>query len=306
MAPPDPAALRNVNSERRRRETAACVFLALLVGLFYVWCAQQPIGSWVISSRSPNGYYGLETAGFRSGHLYAAIEPLPGLLALPDPYDPVANAPYRVHDMTLFKGHYYLYYGVTPALILFWPVVALTGQYLSEPFAVALFCSGAVAAGMALLLGIRRRHFPEAPFFALVLAWVCLAWATPLTFLVEGPQFYQVPISCAIFLQALMLCAVFRALHAPRRALAWMAAAGLLFGLSVGARPNYLAGFWVLLVPAAYLAQRRDGNLGTRVKAFVQALVATFFPTALCGFGLLYYNWARFGSAAEFGMHYQL
>jgi len=46
-------------------------------------------------SPGPNGYYGLLTAGFREGHLYAAIEPNPALLALKDPYDPVANAPYR-------------------------------------------------------------------------------------------------------------------------------------------------------------------------------------------------------------------
>ena len=40
--------------------------------------------------------------------------PHPALLAMADPYDPVANAPYRVHDMTLYKGHYYLYFGVSP------------------------------------------------------------------------------------------------------------------------------------------------------------------------------------------------
>src|SRR5580692_7306939 len=157
---PPPAAVPRAGG-KYRFETIACLLIALLAGGFYFWSTIQPAEQWAF--READGYYNLLTAGFRSGHLYAAIQPAPELLALPDPYDPVANAPYRVHDMTLFKGHYYLYYGVTPALILFWPVVALTGQYLSEPFAVALFCSGAVAAGMALLLGIRRRHFPEAP-----------------------------------------------------------------------------------------------------------------------------------------------
>ena len=187
------------------REVLVGLVLALVVGVFYLWTAEKPGDSWLMTSKDPEGYYPLETAGFRAGHLYAAIEPHPALLALKDPYDPVANAPYRVHDMSLYKGHYYLYFGVTPVLILFWPFAALTGRYLDEPVAVALFCSAAVWAGMGLLFALRRRHFPAAPFLFLVAGWVCLAWATPLTLLVEGPQFYQVPISCAIFLQALML-----------------------------------------------------------------------------------------------------
>jgi len=288
------------------RETWVCVILAAIVGYFYLWSALQPENSWVISSKSPNGYYTLETAGFRSGHLYAALTPHPGLLALKDPYDPVANAPYRVHDMSLFREHYYLYYGVTPVLILFWPVAAITGQYLSEPFAVGMFCSASVWTGMALLLAIRRRHFPEAPFVALLAGWICLAWATPLILLVEGPQFYQVPISCAIFLQALMLGAVYRAIHSREHPMIWMAAAGLLLGLAIGARPNYLAEFVVLLVPILILSRRKATEPKGKGAGLVALLLSSFVPTGLCGLGLLAYNWSRFGSLAEFGMHYQL
>jgi hypothetical protein len=290
----------------RALETWAGVIVGILVGLFYLWSALQPVNSWKISSRNPQGYYGIETAGFRAGHLYAAITPHPALMALADPYDPVANAPYRVHDMSLYKGHYYLYFGVTPVLILFWPVAAITGEYLSEPFAVALFCSGAVWVGMGLLLAIRRRHFPLAPVWVLVAGWLCVAWATPLSLLVEAPQFYQVPISCAIFLQALMIAAVYRALHSPSRALAWMGVSGLLFGLCVGSRPNYLGTFVVLLIPIIFRARSTPADPKGRSPSMFRALLATFLPVALCGLGLLYFNWARFGSVSEFGMHFQL
>jgi hypothetical protein len=144
----------------RRLETVSCVIVALLAGVFYFWTTVQPSGQW--GFHEPNGYYPLQTAGFRSGHLYAAIEPNPELLALPDPYDPVANAPFRVHDMSLYDGHYYLYFGVTPVLIFFWPIAALTGWYVLEPIAVAFFCTGAVWTGIAVLLAIRRRYFPAA------------------------------------------------------------------------------------------------------------------------------------------------
>jgi hypothetical protein len=103
-----------------------------------------------------------------------------------------------------------------------------------------------------------------------------------------------------------MLAAVYRALHSPTHAFAWMGMGGLLFGLTLGARPNYLASFVVLIIPVLYGAWRRDGGSAQRPGALARALLWTFLPPAFCGFGLLYYNWARFGSVAEFGMHYQL
>jgi hypothetical protein len=38
----------------------------------------------------------------------------------------------------------------------------------------------------------------------------------------------------------------------------------------------------------------------------MRVLLWTFIPTILVGCGLLYYNWARFGSVSEFGVHYML
>ena len=287
-------------------ETAAGVLLGILVGWLYVWSALQPADRWILATREPEGYYNLETAGFRSGHLYAAITPKPALLALADPYDPVANASHRVHDMSLFKGHYYLYFGVTPVVILFWPAAALTGWYVSEALAVALFCLGAIWTFMALVLAARRRYFPQAPTAVLIASWACLALATPAILLVEGPQFYQVPISCALFLQALMLAEIYRSIHSPSKALAWMGAAGLLFGLSLGARPNYLLSSVALLVPMGAYAFGRGAPRDGRLRALLKGSLAAFLPAAACGLGLLAFNWARFGSPAEFGMHYAL
>jgi hypothetical protein len=295
-----------MSPRQRRFETRACIVLGALVAIFYLWTAMQPGDSWIPATKAPQGYYPLETAGFRSGHLYTSNAPDPRLLALDDPYDPAANTPYRAHDMSLYRGRYYLYFGVTPALILFWPFAVLTGRYLTEPFAVGLLCTGAIWAGMGLLLAIRRRHFPHAPFLALLASWVCLAWATPLSLLVEGPRVYEVPISCAICLQALMLCACFRAMRSRRHPFACMSVAGLLLGLSIGARPNYIAGAVALLFPAIFVARANAGGRKGVAPAIAKALTATFLPTALFGMGLLWFNWARFGSALEFGVHFQL
>jgi hypothetical protein len=280
--------------------------MSLLIGCFYLWTAMGQARPRVFAYRQPSGYYPLLTAGFRAGHLYAAVTPSPELLALPDPYDPVANAPYRIHDMSLYRGHYYLYYGAAPIILFFWPFVALTGWYPTEALATALFSAGAVAVGILLLLGVRRRYYPAAPTYALVLAILCLGFATPLILLVQAPQFYQVAISCAAFLQALMLWAAFRSLVSPRKA-AWLACAGLFYGLSVAARPNYMVGAAALLAMVAAAARETAGATPqSRLRAFSRLASHAFLPAAICGAGLLLYNAMRFGSMFELGTHYQL
>src|SRR5665213_1759719 len=127
-----------------RMERGLCVLAAVLAGYFYLWSALGGSRPWILAYKEPSGYYPLLTAGFRSGHLYVPITPRPELLALADPYDPVANAPYRVHDMSLFKGHYYLYFGAAPVLLFFWPYAMVTGSYPTEGLATAVFCAGAV------------------------------------------------------------------------------------------------------------------------------------------------------------------
>jgi hypothetical protein len=288
-----------------RRDIAALVAFGVAIVLSYTWVAFQPNGGWSLLTNEPRGYYNLEVAGFRAGHFYMPIEPKPGLLALADPYDPVANAPYRVHDMSLYRGHYYMYFGVTPAIVFFWPVAALTGQYAAEPLAVSLFCSGAVITCMALVLAIRRRHLARSPPSVLALSWVCLALATPVILLLEYPQFYQVAISCALFLQALMLAAVYLSIQSRHR-LKWLAAAGLLFGLSLGARPNYLLSSAALLVPVWFHCLGTGTLPGGRLRRALSASLAAFLPAAACAIALMAFNWARFGSPWEFGMHYAL
>jgi hypothetical protein len=98
---------------------------ALVIGV-YAYTAQ----SGFLASTSLNAadeYYNLLVQGFRAGQLNLKKEVPPGFASLADPYDRTANAPYGVLDLSYYKGKFYLYFGVTPAVVLFWPYAALTG-----------------------------------------------------------------------------------------------------------------------------------------------------------------------------------
>ncbi len=112
-----------------------CAVCVLVIGV-YAYTAQS--GFLVSDSLNPaDAYYNLLAQGFRAGQLNLKIDIPPGFAQLANPYDPAAHAPYPVLDMSYYKGKFYLYFGVTPAVVLFWPYAALTDGYLLQKDAVA-------------------------------------------------------------------------------------------------------------------------------------------------------------------------
>ncbi len=261
------------------------------------------IGEW--GRASADYAYNLQVEGFRAGHL-SLNWPVPaGLERLPDPYDPAANlvyrlSPYSLHDLSYYRGRLYLYFGVTPALVLFWPWVAATGHYLPHRYAAALFCAVGFLAAAWWLLALRRRHFPAVGSVVAAAAVLALGLATGAPILLQRADVCEVPISCAYAFLMLALAAVWQALQAPERRVGWLGAASLACGLAVGARPSALFGTAILLVPVA--AEFRAATAGRRRRL----LAAAALPLLACGLGLAAYNYLRFQNPLEFGEHYQL
>jgi len=291
--------------------TAALVAACALVVGCYAWMGTVCLTEWSLHSPETN-HYNLLVEGFQHGQLSLNKTAPPELGQLADPYDPAANARFRqfyvpsygLHDMSYYKGKLYLYFGITPALLLFWPWVALTGHYLAHRHAVAVFCGVGFLAGAALLRALQRRYFPEVGGAVLVAGVLALGLASGVPILQQRAEFWEVPISCGYALGMLALGAVWLALHNPLRQGWWLAAASLALGMAVGARPILLPGATILLVPLAQ-AWRQRLSSGLRPPPW-NLLVAAFLPLVLCGLGLMLYNDLRFGSPFEFGQHYQL
>ncbi len=261
-------------------------------------------GAWEsVDRNAADDTYNLLVQGFRAGQLSLKKEVPPGLARLADPYDPTANAiyrpaPYQMLDLSYYKGKLYLYWGVTPALMLFWPFVALTGKYLFQSQAVMIFCAIGFIVSVGLLQALCRRYFAEASIGVVVAAAVALGLATGLPIILARSQIYEVPVSCGYMLMMLALGTLWRALHAPERRCRWLMAASAAYGLAVGARPSLLFGAAILLVPVfqARSERRRVWTL----------LMAAVVPITLIGLGLMLYNTRRFDSPFEFGVRYQL
>jgi hypothetical protein len=251
-----------------------------------------PAGNW---HGQTSEYYQLLTDAFLAGQTSLLVQPPAQLLALPDPYDPVANAYLRLHDAALYHGKYYLYFGPTPAIVLFLPFKVLTGSQLPSRIAVALFCAGGFACSCALFFLLAKREKWDCPRWLASTAVISLGTAPGVFFLLTRPSFYEVAISAGYCFMMAGFLLVARSLEPDSPRAASLLAGGLCFGLAVGCRPNFaLPAILMVLLVAWRLRSHK-----ARALAFVA-------PVALCGVLLAAYNYVRFQNPLEFGGHYML
>lgn len=279
-------------------------FLVILsVGWNYLHDAKELEGRLV--SRTPPGYYGLLTSALMEGHFNLNVTPDPLLFRLANPYAGPQGAA-RPWDMSFYRGKFYIYYGVTPALILMLPWRLLTGTYLMETTATALFCFGGFLLSAVWLLSLRRRVFPRTSLWWTVLSLLVIGFGSPAFFLSNNPTFYAVPISAAFFCLMAATVLVDRSLRATSldRATLWLAGASLALGLAVGARPNYVLCVGLLVLPFACLWQKFPRR-GSSIRSG-KLVLAALLPAALVGAWLAFYNYRRFGNPFDFGIQYAM
>ena len=319
---------------------------ALIIG-FFAWSA-RPGWLGMRTWRAEDAYYNQLVRGFRAGQLDLKTEVPAGLAQLADPYDPLANAEYLLvdghplWDLSYYHGKLYFYFGVTPALVLFWPYAVLTGHYLGHKDAVVVFCAIGFLASVGLLCALWRRYFPEVGVAVVAAGTLALGLAGFTPVILPRAEIYEVAIGCSYALAMLALLALWMACHRPQQRGRWLAAASLAYGLAVGARPTALFGAVILLVPVvqawregrmqkeegrrkneegrsqrseasdkqqatrppAAVLLRRTGNLAQ--SQILVLLLAATGPITCLGLGLMLYNTLRFENPLEFGQPYLL
>lgn len=234
---------------------------------------------------------------FLHGQTSLLLQPPPALLALPDPYDPVANRYVRKHDAILFNGKYYLYWGPAPALLIAavcWPL-RISNPRFGDQSMVLAFALGTVACAMFLIFQIRSRYFPQQPKTTASLAVLSLGLGTPMLFLLARAATYEEAIVAGQFFLLAGICAIWIGIAANAPRPLFLAAAGFFWAMAAGSR--------ISLAPA--LAAMSLLTLW-QVRRSPRAIAALVCPLAIGAGMFAWYNFARFGSVFEFGLRYQL
>jgi hypothetical protein len=277
--------------------------IVALTTLFYFWTAETSVPFTFAAHQTD--VYNLLADGLLHGHTYLPIHTPAGLLALRNPYNPVANVLYRgagLQDLSLYKGHIYAYWGAIPALTLFMPERLLPIGELPQSLAVAIYATLALVFAVLFMRLVVRRFLADAPAWAVVAGAAGLAFGSAIPFALRRPAQYEVALTAgACFLAAglyLLACGVLRPV--PRYRI--LAIGSLCLGFAFNARPPLLLGGGVLIVLVFVLAWRREELCVSRRRIAVVLLG----PFAACLLLTGVYNYQRFGSPGQYGVKYQL
>jgi hypothetical protein len=267
---------------------------------FYLWTVSQGLP---LPFGTTQGHYPALTDGFVAGQLSLRIRPHPTLLklenALQNTYDYPHNRPPYFHDASLYKGKYFVYFGVTPVVLLFLPFRVLGLGNLPESAAAAVFMFGSVLFSLLTLAFLRRTEFPTIRKLPYEI-YLMLALGGAIPYFLRRPAVYEVAIACGSFCVMVAIYCLVTLESNGRISRVRAALASLFLGLAVGARPHLLmASPLLLLAPWRILHRQR------RWPSFAE-IAALVVPILFVGVALGWYNYARFDSWTEFGRWYQL
>jgi hypothetical protein len=252
-------------------------------------------------------YYNLLADAFLSGHLYIAIPPSPLLLALPDAYDYIPNTALRLSDLSLYHGRYYMYFGPTPAVVLFAPFKLIFRRDLQSDFAILFFAIGGYLLSSYLFLeiasAIGRSVARRVPLWVEVCALLSLGLCQFVPVLLRTPRMYQVAISSAYFFLMAAFVFLFESLSMERVREGRLLLASLCLGLCCGSRPNFIPIAGMIVIIYAVVLWASSGNWKA---LYSRSFLFLMFPLAAIGGLLGWYNYARFDNPFEFGSQYQL
>lgn len=274
------------------------------------------------------------------GHAWLDLDVPDALRDAADPYDVatrqrlLADGVSPVYwDYAFYQGHWYSYFGVVPALLLFLPYRAVTSLFVDGGLmmpcgaAVPLLMLGFLVFGCLLVIRVISRIRPNAPLAAVSMLCVFMLLASNGLYLWYRTNFYSVPIAASLFLSVLGL---WLWLGAAKRvpvsgdrirevdgtqslSLPHLAAGSMCIAANLGCRPQFILVallafviFWPQIQSIFRHASNDSSLPHMSVWRLMRAPLAALLPALIVIVPLLAYNVVRFGSPLDFGTSYQM
>jgi hypothetical protein len=276
-------------------------FLALVSAAYVFWISAGHLTNWPTWT----AFYNAQAQGFQLGHLYLPETPSAALQHLKDPLDP-ANMRLWRWDHSYYRGHFFLYWGLVPALLLTVVKVVFRIQaVVGDEVLVFVFFVGRLVAGTLLLRAMARRVAPRPPLWAVGLALAVFAFAHPTPYTLARGGVYEAAIGAGACFMLAGLGLAFRGIFvaSPRAADRWLLSASACFGLAGGSRASLLPAVALLGVFTAFARFRIDGG---GLRRLLRVGLAACGPAVLLTLAHFVLNRLRYDAWTEFGARYQL
>lgn len=247
------------------------------------------------------------------GKTYIDNDDVPqSLIEMENPYDNTARYyksaetgdTYR-WDVAFYNGHYYVYFGIVPLLMMYLPCRALLNAPFPSAVGIIIFAS-IFALGVFKLLGLMcRKYFKNVSVGAYLLTALAFVNCCGAVFLVKRPDFYSVPIITGM---SFVTWGIYMWLKGrdeedkKKRNLCFLFGS-LCCALAVGCRPQSVLMCAVALpIFLGYFFKEKK----IKEKSGILNLVVLAVPFIIVAAGIMYYNYIRFDSPFDFGSSYNL
>lgn len=251
----------------------------------------------------------------KDGQVVLPYEPSEGLKTAPNPYDTIylqANGIEYKADYAYFNKHYYVYFGIVPEILLYLPYHLITGKDLPNHIAVFFFYAVFVFGVFMSLREVAIRYFKDASFVVLLMISTAISTASTFAYLYFTADLYSVPVMAGLGLTMAGIYCWMRGLRlnkSSRLSILLYALGSLCMAMVAGCRPQMLL-FSALAIPLfwerfqSFIKERNDDSADKM--AMGGKVIAFCLPYAVVAIGVMYYNYARFGSVFDFGATYSL
>jgi hypothetical protein len=250
-------------------------------------------------------FYNAQALAFKKLRLSLPIKPSEKLKKLDNPYDRQKlneNLSFMkgdfVLDLSYYKEKYYIYFGITPVLLLYLPFLIITGKFILDSAAVLLFSILAFLSAFIFLNKLLERFNINKSFVFNILTVLCLGICCGCPFIISTPRVYEAAVICASFLGLLSYLFLLFYLKNKEKT-RFLFLSGLCAALAVGARPFYV--FVILTQIFVFVDFKRLFS-----KEELGKYAYYFIPVLIYGFLLALYNFLRFDNPFEFGFKYGL
>ncbi|MBQ7265362.1 MAG: hypothetical protein IJS61_04610 [Firmicutes bacterium] len=230
------------------------------------------------------------------------------LLQMANPYDTTYRAiatKNNFHwDYAFYKGKYYVYFGIVPALLLFLPAKAFFNADLHGNFGVLVFMMIYIPIAFKFIHTLFKKYFKNSSFALFILTAQTFVFCSALNYLSMRNDLYAIPILTGLLFSVLgldmWLSGTDEKGHIKNGVK--LILGSFFVALTAGCRPQFLVtAFFALPIFFKNFKERELFTLKGKGKTFLFLL-----PFMIVGALLMYYNYARFGSPFDFGANYNL
>ncbi|MEI6579029.1 MAG: hypothetical protein WCN92_06135 [Eubacteriales bacterium] len=242
----------------------------------------------------------------KKGQLYFDYEVDPALANLKNPYDNNARANIGADvkwDHAYHDGKYYMYFGIVPEVTTFLPYLLITGKTLDTIYASTLSVALLMIGIFVFMNMLAKKYFPGTSFALYIIMSVLASTAIGIT-LSKVASMYSIPISFAVMFG---IWGLYFWMSAKKSETAFSKGRLFLGSLCIafifGCRPQ--VGIVMLIALPLFWKDAFKNRLLLSKKSFGSSL-CLMLPFVAVAAGLMWYNFARFGSPFDFGATYNL